>query len=140
MTREARREKWIDAAFAALARGGVEEVRVEVLAVALGVTKGGFYRSFADRRALLDAMLERWRIGRVAAIGKQTVLDGAAAPERLRSLIELYSERINPEGMAIELAIRQWARSDALAAEAVGAVDAARLDAVGQLFRTAGYG
>jgi len=27
---------------------------------------------------------------------------------RLKALIELYSERMNTEGMAIELAIRQW--------------------------------
>ncbi|WP_291698963.1 hypothetical protein [Bradyrhizobium sp.] len=31
---------------------------------------------------------------------------------RLKALIELYSERMNTEGMAIELAIRLWARSD----------------------------
>ena len=42
--------------FAELARSGVEGVRVEVLAKNLGVTKGGFYRRFRDRAALLDAM------------------------------------------------------------------------------------
>ena len=39
---------------------GVEGVRVEVLAKNLGVTKGGFYRRFRDRAALLDAMLQNW--------------------------------------------------------------------------------
>jgi AcrR family transcriptional regulator len=138
MTREARREKWIEAGFAALARGGIEEVRVEVLAEALGVTKGGFYRSFADRRALIDAMLDVWKSGRVAAITKQAALDGKAARERLKALIELYSERINPEGMAIELAIRQWARKDARAGEAVAEVDGVRLAQVGELYRATG--
>ena len=55
------RTKWIEAALAALARGGIEQVRVEVLAKDLGVTKGGFYRRFADRRALLAAILEGGR-------------------------------------------------------------------------------
>jgi hypothetical protein len=45
---------------------------------------------------------------------------------------------MNPEGMAIELAIRQWARSDEAAAEAVASVDAARLKNVGQLYRASG--
>ncbi|MGC8020627.1 TetR/AcrR family transcriptional regulator, partial [Salmonella enterica] len=83
-----------------------------VLAKNLGVTKGGFYRRFADRGALLEAMLLHWREGRSASIAEQTSLDGQDPRKRLRAVIQLYSERLNPEGMAIELAIRQWARSD----------------------------
>jgi len=99
-------EKWIKAGFAELARSGVEGVRVEVLAKNLGVTKGGFYRRFKDRAALLDAMLQDWSTGRIAAIEQQASLEGETARERLEALIRLYSERMNTEGMAIELAIR----------------------------------
>ena len=129
---------WIEAGFKELARSGVEGVRVEVLAKNLGVTKGGFYRRFRDRAALLDGMLQAWSAGRIAAIEKQTSLDGASARERLKALIALYSERMNTEGMAVELAIRQWARSDEAAAHAVASVDAARLNNVGQLYRATG--
>jgi len=131
-------DSWIEAGFAELARSGVGGVRVEVLAKNLGVTKGGFYRRFKDRAALLDAMLQNWRDGRIAAIEKQTSLDGADARERLKALIRLYSERMNTEGMAVELAIRQWARADDHAAVAVASVDAARLKNVGQLYRATG--
>ncbi|MBR0969226.1 MULTISPECIES: TetR/AcrR family transcriptional regulator [Bradyrhizobium] len=129
---------WVEAGFTELARSGVEGVRVEVLAKNLGVTKGGFYRRFADRAALLGAMLERWREGRSAAIAQQTSLDGQKPRDRLRAVIQLYSERLNPEGMAIELAIRQWARSDESAAAAVANVDAARLKHVAELYRATG--
>src|ERR1700710_977632 len=105
-------DRWIEAGFKEIARSGVEGVRVEVLATNLGVTKGGFYRRFKDRRALLDALLETWARGRIAAIEKQTSLEDESAGDRLKSLITLYSERISAQGMAIELAIRQWARSD----------------------------
>jgi AcrR family transcriptional regulator len=135
---DTRTETWIEAGFAEIARSGVEGVRVEVLAKNLGVTKGGFYRRFRDRAALLEAMLQNWRDGRIAAIEKQTSLDGTSARERLKALIALYSERMNTEGMGIELAIRQWARSDELAAAAVAGVDAARLKNVGQLYRATG--
>ncbi len=121
-----------------MARSGIEGVRVEVLAKNLGVTKGGFYRRFRDCAALLDGLLQNWRAGRIAAIEQQTSLDGASARERLRALIQLYSERMNTEGMAVELAIRQWARSDEPAAAAVASVDAARLKNVGQLYRATG--
>ena len=131
-------DSWIEAGFKEIAGSGVEGVRVEVLAKNLGVTKGGFYRRFRDRTALLGGMLQAWRAGRVAAIEKQTSLDGASARERLKALIALYSERMNTEGMAVELAIRQWARSDEAAAAAVASVDAARLKNVGHLYRATG--
>ena len=131
-------DSWIEAGFRELARSGVEGVRVEVLAKHLGVTKGGFYRRFRDRAALLDGLLQAWSAGRIAAIEKQTSLDGASARERLKALIALYSERMNTEGMAVELAIRQWARADEAAATAVASVDAARLKNVGQLYRATG--
>jgi AcrR family transcriptional regulator len=129
---------WIEAGFAELARSGIAGVRIEVLAKSLGVTKGGFYRRFRDRAALLAAMLEAWRAGRIAAIERQASLAGSTARERLASLVRLYSERMNTEGMAIELSIRQWARTDAAAAEAVAGVDAARLKTIAQLYRASG--
>ena len=135
---DAKGNNWIEAGFAEIARSGVEGVRVEVLAKNLGVTKGGFYRRFEDRAALLAAMLQSWSAGRIASIEQQASLDGASARDRLKSLIQLYAERMNAEGMAIELAIRQWARSDEAAAEAVASVDAARLNNAGQLYRATG--
>ena len=130
--------KWIEAGLAEMARHGIDGVRVEVLAKSLGVTKGGFYRRFKDRPALLDSMLQSWSAGRIAAIEQQTSLGGATGPERLRGLIKLYAERINAQAMAVELAIRQWARADAAAAAAVATVDAARLKNVAQLYRATG--
>jgi AcrR family transcriptional regulator len=138
MMTEVKRDSWIEAGFKELARSGVEGVRVEVLAKNLGITKGGFYRRFRDRAALLEGLLQIWGAGRIAAIEQQTSLDGATARDRLRALIQLYSERMNTEGMAVELAIRQWARSDDAAAAAVAGVDAARLKNVGQLYRATG--
>jgi AcrR family transcriptional regulator len=135
---DAKRETWIKAGFAELARTGIDGVRVEVLAKNLGVTKGGFYRRFRDRAALLEGMLNDWREGRIAAIEQQASLGSESARDRLKVLIRLYSERMNTEGMAIELAIRQWARSDEAAADAVASVDAARLKNVGQLYRATG--
>jgi AcrR family transcriptional regulator len=54
------RERWIEAALAALAENGVEAVAVEPLARRLGVTKGSFYWHFRDRDELLAATLAEW--------------------------------------------------------------------------------
>jgi AcrR family transcriptional regulator len=138
MNSDAKRELWIEAGLVEMARHGIDGVRVEVLAKNLGVTKGGFYRRFRDRAALLDGILDNWSAGRIAAIEKQTSLDGATARDRLRAVIQLYAERMNTAGMAVELAIRQWARSDEAAAAAVASVDAARLRNVAHLYRATG--
>jgi AcrR family transcriptional regulator len=130
--------RWVEVGLAELARGGIDAVRVEVLATRLGVTKGGFYRRFRDRRALLDALLETWVRGREAAIEQQTELGKNGAAERLKSLIQLYSERLSAHGIAVELAIRQWARTDPTAAAAAAKVDAARLKRVARLYRQLG--
>src|SRR5882757_10220072 len=111
-------QDWVSVGLVELARGGVDGVRVEVLAERLGVTKGGFYRRFKDRRALLNAMLETWRDGRVIAIERHAEAGGESPAERIQSLTKLYTERANEQGMAIELAIRQWARNDPMAAAA----------------------
>ena len=138
MNSDARRDVWVEAGLTEMARHGIDGVRVEVLAKNLGVTKGGFYRRFKDRAALLEGILGSWSAGRIASIEKQTSLDGATARDRLKAVIQLYAERMNTEGMAVELAIRQWARSDDAAAAAVASVDAARLKNVAHLYRATG--
>jgi AcrR family transcriptional regulator len=51
---------WIDAGLRALAAGGPDAVRVELIAQELGVTRGGFYWHFPSRQALLEEMLNTW--------------------------------------------------------------------------------
>lgn len=132
-------QAWIAGALEALAASGIDAVRVETLAKALAVTKGSFYWHFADRRALIDAMLSQWSAGRIVAIREQTAQATDPAPA-LRKLIDLYTRRSNARGLSIELAIRALARNDAGAASAVQAVDAERLRHVASLFARLGYG
>jgi AcrR family transcriptional regulator len=129
---------WIAAAFDVAADNGFDAVRVEPLAKALNVTKGSFYWHFADRRALIGAMLAHWAEGRITAIREQTPPDGDPAVA-LRRLAELYTRRSNARGLAIELSIRALARSDEAAARAVQAVDAERLRLVAALFARLGW-
>ena len=54
------RHWWIEEGLRALAAGGPDAVRIDPLAKALGVTRGGFYWHFEDRGALLEEMLDTW--------------------------------------------------------------------------------
>ncbi|WP_281242551.1 TetR/AcrR family transcriptional regulator [Rhodospira trueperi] len=129
----------MEAAFAMLAEGGVDNVRVEPLARRLNVTKGGFYWHFRDRADVLAVMLERWRDGRVAVIVRHVAPgEDEDAEAVLRRLLDRYLDHPNPRGSAIEMAVRDWARHDPAAAEAVAEVDRARLAHVTPLFESLG--
>lgn len=51
---------WVDAAYARFHDEGLPGIRVEAVARDLGSTKGSFYWHFADRAALVAAVMERW--------------------------------------------------------------------------------
>lgn len=120
------REAWIEAGLEALADGGPEAVRVEVLAKRLGVTKGGFYGSFTDRNALLTAMLDAWEHEAVDDVIARVEAADVDARERARlaGILTLSHDRLLP----IDLAIRQWARQDEDVAARLRLVDNSRMD------------
>lgn len=132
------RTGWVEAAISTLATEGLAGLRVEVLAKRCGVTKGSFYWHFRDRQDLLEAVLEHWREGRIRDIEKQTAAHPGKERERLYYLIDIYSTRRNQKGMAIELAVRDWAQRDAQAATTVRAVDVYRLECTERLFLACG--
>lgn len=132
------RSEWIEAATSVLAEKGVEGMRVEVLAKHCGVTKGSFYWHFKDRQDLFDSVLQNWKEGRLRDIDKQSTVTPGQERELLRQIIEIYSANRNRRGIAIELAVRDWARRNALAAKVVSEVDIYRLDRARQLFVASG--
>jgi AcrR family transcriptional regulator len=131
-------ECWIEVAIDVLAKEGVTGLRVEVLAKRCGVTKGSFYWHFKDRQALLDAVLEHWKAGRIRDIEKTTSVVPGGERDQLLFAIELYGASRNRKGMSIELAVRDWARHDPQAAAFVEMVDLYRLECTRKLFVAAG--
>lgn len=126
-------EAWLDAGLAALADGGPDAVRVEALAGVLGVTKGGFYWHFADRPTFLRQMLDRWERGAVQEVIDEVESHATTALDKLRELSGLaFASSTN--GMAVELAVRDWARRDPAVAERLRGVDERRMSYLRSLF------
>ena len=118
------RAQWIDAGLDALAAGGPDAVRVDVLAKTLGVTRGGFYWHFADRGALLDAMLETWERRSTDEVLERVESEGGDAGEKVRRAGMLtFSAALLP----IDLAVRDWARRDEAVGERLRRVDNRRM-------------
>jgi AcrR family transcriptional regulator len=125
------RGAWVHAALQALAAGGPDAVRIEALAVELGVSKGGFYWHFADRQALLEEMLDTWEKAGTEDIIAHVESQPADPRAKLQRLFELTS---SPDGLAVELAVRDWARRDTDVAERLRRVDNRRVGYIRSLF------
>lgn len=125
--------RWVEAGLGALAAGGPDAVRIESLAQALGVTKGGFYGHFADRRALLEEMLDTWERTMIDEVIERVEGGGGDAKAKLRRLFALASSSAG-EPLRIELAIRDWARRDKAVAKRLKRVDNRRIEFMRALF------
>jgi AcrR family transcriptional regulator len=137
------RTSWIDAGLRALADGGPDAVRIEPLAGALGVSKGGFYWHFEDRRALLEEMLNTWERAVIDEAIERVERERGDARAKLRLLFALASgARVSNretslstrELMKIDLAVRDWARRDKAVAKRLRRVDNRRMEYLRSLF------
>lgn len=127
------RNKWIEEGLGALAAGGPDSVRIESLAQALGVSKGGFYWHFKDRRALLEEMLDAWERTWVDEVIAAVEAGDGDARSRLRRLFAL-AVASGGELLKIELAIRNWARREEAVAQRLRQVDNRRMNYMRSLF------
>lgn len=127
------RNRWIEEGLSALAAGGPDAVRIEPLAQALGVSKGGFYWHFKDRQALLGEMLDAWERTLVDEVIERVESEGGDARARLRRLFALASS-LAGEPLKVELAIRDWARRDRTVARRLKRVDNRRMEFMRVLF------
>jgi AcrR family transcriptional regulator len=129
------RSKWIEEGLRTLAVGGPEAVRIEAIAQALGVTKGGFYGYFENRGALLDEMLDSWELGTTEELIDRVESEGGDAATKLHRLITIVAsaDRLTSQ-VTIDLAIRDWARRDPAVADRLRRVDNRRMAYLRELF------
>jgi AcrR family transcriptional regulator len=122
---------WIEEGLRVLARGGPDAVRVDALAKALGVTRGGFYWHFADRDALLGELLAAWERASTDEVLERVEHEGGDARAKLRRAgLLTFSEALLP----VDLAVRDWARRDPAVAGRLRRVDNARMEYLRSLF------
>ena len=119
------RSTWVEAGLQALAAGGPEAVRVDLLAKALGVTRGGFYWHFASRQVFLDAVLDAWEHRCTDEVLEQVEEQGGDARDKVRLAGMLTFSR---ELLPVDLAVRDWARRDRSVARRLRHVDNRRME------------
>ena len=129
---------WLDAAYQALVSGGVEAVKLGALAANLGLSRTSFYHHFADREALLSALVDRWQGQNTGNLVTRTQDYAETITEAVLNLFDCW---ITPElfDSRLEFAIRNWALGDAALGEVLIKADATRLAAITSMFTRFGF-
>jgi AcrR family transcriptional regulator len=127
------RGEWIDAGLRALAAGGPDAVRIDKLARALGVTRGGFYWHFKDRAALLEEVLDTWERRSTDEVLERVEREGGDPRAKVRRAGMLT---FAPSLLPVDLAVRDWARRDPAVAERLRRVDNRRMEYLRALIGT----
>ena len=81
-------------------------------------------RYFADRRALLEEVLDAWQLRSTEEVIERVDREGGDAMARARRAAELT---FSADLLAIDLAVRDWARRDPAVAERLRRVDNFRM-------------
>ena len=131
-------ELWLGGAHAMLVEGGVESVKIGALAERLGLSRTSFYWHFADREALLAALVRRWQETNTAALLARLEVPTATVTE---AILRLFDAWVDPGlfDSRAEFAMRTWALTDGGVAEVLAAEDARRMAAMARLFLRFGF-
>ncbi len=130
------REDWLDAAFKAVVEGGFDNVRVLVIADALGVTRGSFYWHFTGHAELVASLLARWH-KREVELDQKIRSQATGNPQAdLKLMLDaaLAHAGSDVENLRFELALRGLGRRDPAVAKMLLEVDQLRFDLFEQAF------
>jgi AcrR family transcriptional regulator len=125
---------WIQAALVRLAKHGLDEVRVELLARDLGVSKGSFYWHFRDRTDLREQMLAAWESSELSWIDDRGSNLGTAS--RWANFIARGSDR---QRIRLEAGMRAWAREDEKVARTLASIDLRRAHFIAEVLADVGF-
>ena len=128
--------EWLEKALQTLGKGGVAAITVEGMAKSLGINKSGFYWHFKNRDDLLRQLLNYWSHEVTEVITDNSDLLKLEPKARLIKIAEII---LDFELTRYEIAIRQWALHDELAAQAARRVNRARLDFISSTLSEIGF-
>jgi AcrR family transcriptional regulator len=129
-------DDWIEAGYTILAEQGVRQLKLDNLCTRLGATKGSFYWHFTDIGSYRTALVQAWGELREADRHQLEHLDDVEPRERLSQMMRSL---VSPRYWALERAMREWARTDPAAAQAVRSADRRMVAAVRDAFLDYGF-
>ncbi|AKS31138.1 TetR/AcrR family transcriptional regulator [Mycolicibacterium goodii] len=129
-------DDWLQAGYELLASDGMRALKIERLCEQVGATRGSFYWHFTDMKGYRAALVASWNTFLENDRRSLTEVEQLPPRERLAKLIEAL---MSPQHWMLERAMREWARTDDIAAANVRAADHRVRVAVTKAFEDHGF-
>jgi len=130
------KDQWLTKALDALESGGIETVKIERLAKALGISRSGFYWHFKNRQDLLEHLLEYWAREYTGIVTDNPDILKLDPKKRLLSTMEMIRDKHLTK---FDLGMTSWAKSDSKIRKVVRKVVNMRLDYLRTIFAELGF-
>jgi len=129
---------WLDAAYSVLTEQGIAAVKVQSLAKRTELTRTGFYWHFSDIDQLLEKIVLRWEEKNTGNLVERTTAYAETITEAMLNVFDCW---LQPHlfDAALDVSIREWARNDDKLKVRLDQADAARLNAITNMFQRFGY-
>ncbi len=127
------RDAWIAAGITALVEDGIANVKIQVMAKTLAVSRSSFYWFFADLQELYRALLDDWLRKNTSPIIERAL---RPAPTVTKAVCHIFECWVDPAlfDPRLDAAVRSWGQVDAAIRAVVDQADDQRVDAVTRMF------
>lgn len=126
-------QDWIDFGLSVLEREGFEALKAGQLSRELGVTRGSFYWHFTDLADYHSRLIEHWQ-----DLATRSVIEEIERVESPRPRLAELLRRAFSNTSGLELRMRAWADKNAVAANALHAIDDQRTAYMARLLCSTG--
>lgn len=130
-------QDWVQAGYVLLAERGVRALKIENLCRQVGATRGSFYWHFEDMDSYRAVLVESWNTFLEQDRRAYAELNTLPPRERLSTMMAAL---VSPQHWVLERAMREWARTDSVAAANLRTTDRRLLRAVTRAYRDYGFG
>jgi AcrR family transcriptional regulator len=129
---------WLNLAIDALINEGIDQVKVQVMAKKLGVSRSSFYWFFDSIQDLQDQLLSHWLTRNTGPIIERAMRPAGSITRAICHVFECW---VDPKlfDPNLDIAVRFWGRRAPKVRAIVEQADDQRVDALSKMFKRYGY-
>ncbi|WP_269931723.1 TetR/AcrR family transcriptional regulator [Aminobacter sp. HY435] len=132
------KQDWLNLAIKTLVEDGIDQVKIQVMARKLNVSRSSFYWFFESLGDLHEQLLQNW-----LRSNTDPVVDHALrpAPNINRAILNVFQCWIDDRlfDPQLDIAVRIWARRDPSIRAVIDEADTRRIDAITAMYQRYGY-
>jgi AcrR family transcriptional regulator len=129
---------WLNLAIQALIEDGIDQVKIQVMAKKLNVSRSSFYWFFESLQDLHDQLLQNWLRKNTDPVVEHAM---RPAPNINRAILNVFQCWVDDRlfDPKLDIAVRIWARRDPSIRAVIDEADRRRVEALTAMYRRYGY-